>query len=53
MIFSGLSCCLCVDRGLPGEEAAENGGGGGGGAECRLDKREGGDNNQRRGQDVE
>ena len=53
MLFSGSCCCVCVDRGVPGEEAVEHGGGGGGGAECRLGKWEGGDNNHRCGQGVE
>ena len=55
MLFAGVSGCLCVNSGAPGEEAAEDGGGrgGGGGGECHHGKLDGGDSYQRYGQGVE
>ena len=55
MLFAGVSGCLCVNRGAPGEEAAEDGGGGGGGGggECGHGKWDGGDSYQRYGKGVE
>ena len=55
MLFAGVSGFLCVNLGVPGEEAAEDGGGGGGGwgCECGHGKWDGGDSYQRYGKGVE